>query len=143
MALMNVLAHLLAANGPIPNHPRWPLLIYPGAVTIAGPDPAAAFEELFARNRWPAVDVSHSLSRVMDLVVAPAHRAAAARLRQLLAAYESKRELIALGAYQQGSDRATDEALARIDRIEAYLRQARDERSGFDETVRALEDAVR
>jgi uncharacterized protein YjlB len=49
-----VVAHLLAAGGAIPNHPRWPLLIYPGAVTIAGADPAAQFEELFTRNGWPA-----------------------------------------------------------------------------------------
>ena len=48
---MNVIAHLLAANGPIPNHPRWPLLVYPGVVQLARPE---AFEELFTRNRWPA-----------------------------------------------------------------------------------------
>jgi uncharacterized protein YjlB len=54
LAAVNLLAHLLAADGAIPNHPRWPLLVYPGAVAIAGPDPAAAFEELFTRNRWPA-----------------------------------------------------------------------------------------
>lgn len=48
---MKVLTHLLAADGPIPNHPRWPLLIYPGAVTKISPE---AFEELFTRNRWPA-----------------------------------------------------------------------------------------
>lgn len=51
---MKLVAHLLAANGAIPNHPRWPLLIYPGAVTLAGPDPASLFEALFTRNRWPA-----------------------------------------------------------------------------------------
>ena len=50
----DVVAHLLAPDGAIPNHPRWPLLIYPGAVAIAGPDPALAFEEMFKRNRWPA-----------------------------------------------------------------------------------------
>jgi uncharacterized protein YjlB len=49
-----VIAHRLAPGGGIPNHPRWPLLVYPGAVAIAGADPAAAFEELFDRNRWPA-----------------------------------------------------------------------------------------
>ena len=49
-----VIAHHLAPGGTIPNHPRWPLLVYPGAVAIAGPDPAAAFEALFDRNRWPA-----------------------------------------------------------------------------------------
>ena len=51
---MNVIAHLLKPDGPIPNHPRWPLLVYPGAVSIEGTDPAAAFEALFARNHWPA-----------------------------------------------------------------------------------------
>lgn len=51
---MTVLAHPLAPDGAIPNHPRWPLLVYPAAVQLTGADPAAVFEELFARNRWPA-----------------------------------------------------------------------------------------
>jgi len=29
---VTVIAHLLAADGPIPNHPRWPLLVYPAAL---------------------------------------------------------------------------------------------------------------
>jgi len=49
-----VIAHHLASGGEIPNHPRWPLLLYPGAVAIAVADPATAFESLFDRNRWPA-----------------------------------------------------------------------------------------
>jgi uncharacterized protein YjlB len=49
-----VVANLLAPAGAIPNHPRWPLLVYPGAVAIAGADPALAFEALFDRHRWPA-----------------------------------------------------------------------------------------
>jgi uncharacterized protein YjlB len=50
---VHVIAHRLPAGGAIPNHPRWPLLVYPGAVKIEGPDPAAAFEALFQRNGWP------------------------------------------------------------------------------------------
>jgi uncharacterized protein YjlB len=49
-----VIAHLLAPAGAIPNHPRWPLLLYPGAVALEGADPATVFEALFDRNRWPA-----------------------------------------------------------------------------------------
>lgn len=41
---MKVLTHLL-------NHPRWPLLIYPGVLKDATPE---AFEELFTKNLWPA-----------------------------------------------------------------------------------------
>jgi len=54
LAGVNVVAHLLAPDGAIPNHPRWPLLVYPAAVPLSGADPAAIFEALFARNRWPA-----------------------------------------------------------------------------------------
>lgn len=51
---MRVVAHLLAPSGAIPNHPRWPLLVYQGAVALEGLDPAVAFERLFTGNRWPA-----------------------------------------------------------------------------------------
>jgi uncharacterized protein YjlB len=50
----DVVAYLLEPSGAIPNHPRWPLLVYPGAVEIAGDDPAAVFEHLFGTNHWPA-----------------------------------------------------------------------------------------
>ena len=49
-----VIAHHLAASGAIPNHSRWPLLIYTSVVAIAAADPAADFEALFDRNGWPA-----------------------------------------------------------------------------------------
>ena len=48
---MEVVAHLLAPHGAIPNHPRWPLLVYPGVLDQPTPE---AFEALFTRNRWPA-----------------------------------------------------------------------------------------
>ena len=48
---MQVVAHLLAAGGEIPNHPRWPLLIYAGVMETPT---AEAFEDLFNRNQWPA-----------------------------------------------------------------------------------------
>ena len=49
-----VIAHQLAASGAIPNHLRWPLLVYTGVVAISAADPAADFEALFDRNGWPA-----------------------------------------------------------------------------------------
>lgn len=51
---MKDIAHLLAPSGPIPNHPRWPLLVYAGAIELSGPDPAAIFEARFTKNAWPA-----------------------------------------------------------------------------------------
>ena len=91
-----------------------------------------------ARGRYPAVDVTVSLSRVMDSIVSPEHRDAARRLRALVATFEAKRDLVTLGAYAKGSDRELDEAIARMPRIEAFLRQDVGDRSPFDATLAAL-----
>jgi hypothetical protein len=40
-------------DGLIPNHPKWPLIIYKSAVRLPESlDPAAFFEELFESNGW-------------------------------------------------------------------------------------------
>jgi uncharacterized protein YjlB len=40
-------------DGFVPNHPRWPLTIYRGAVQLPEAfDPASVFEQLFARHGW-------------------------------------------------------------------------------------------
>ena len=93
--------------------------------------------ELAARNQWPAIDVLPSLSRVMNAVVDPEHRAAAGRLRELLATYERQRDLILLGAYQRGADPRTDDAIARMDAINAFLRQRTDEARAVRRDARA------
>jgi type III secretion protein N (ATPase) len=96
-----------------------------------------------ARGRYPAVDVSISLSRVMDAVVLPAHKDAAAHVRATIATYEAKRDLVALGAYAKGSDRELDLALARMPGIERLLRQDAREIVSFEETVRGLSEVAR
>ena len=95
--------------------------------------------ELAQRGHWPAIDVLQSLSRVMPAVSSEAHRAAATRLRELLAAYEGRRDLIALGAYERGSEPLTDRAIELLPAIEGYLRQRPDEASPFDASVAQLQ----
>jgi type III secretion protein N (ATPase) len=96
-----------------------------------------------ARGRYPAIDVTASLSRVMDSVVTSDHREAARRLRALVAVYEAKRDFVTLGAYTKGSDKELDEAMSRMPRIEAFLAQPSSEASAFDATVAGLVSAVR
>jgi type III secretion protein N (ATPase) len=96
-----------------------------------------------AGGRYPAVDVLASLSRVMPQVTSPEHRAAAERLRALLAAYERHRDLIALGAYARGADPDTDAAIERLPAIEAFLRQRPDEAEDPERTVAWLAELVR
>ena len=74
----------------------------------------------------------------MDAITTPAHRDAAARLRAHLALYESKRDLVMLGAYKRGSDPRLDAALSRIDAIESFLRQDKHEHASIDDAIAQL-----
>lgn len=96
--------------------------------------------KLASRNHWPAIDILGSLSRVMNRVVTHDHNTAAGKFRELLAAYESKRDLIALGAYEYGTDEKTDLAIDLIEDIEVFLKQDNEEFEAFAETVKRIED---
>jgi FliI/YscN family ATPase len=96
-----------------------------------------------ARGRYPAVDVTNSLSRVMSSIVDEPHRAAARSLRDMLALYESKRDLVLLGAYAKGTDRELDRAIERMPRIEAFLQQNSAEIAPFPESVQKMGAALK
>ena len=49
---------------------------------------------------------------------------------------------VKIGEYKQGTDRLADEAVAKIDRIRAFLRQRTDEHMGFDESLRLMRALV-
>jgi len=92
-----------------------------------------------ARGQYPAIDVTQSLSRVMDAVVVDRHAGAARKFRELLAAYEEKRDLIALGAYAKGSDQRVDRGIRALADVERFLRQAAADLAPFEQTVSELE----
>ena len=83
--------------------------------------------ELAHRSHYPAIDVLQSVSRLEGEIAEPHVRDAAIELRSLLAAYRDKRDLIAIGAYERGSDRLTDRAIELHDQITAFLRQRPEE----------------
>jgi type III secretion protein N (ATPase) len=91
-----------------------------------------------ARGHYPAIDVTVSLSRVMDAVVTREHALAARHLRSLVAAYEEKRDLLAMGAYARGSDPRVDRAIQAMPAIERFLIQRSDEIESFEGTRSAL-----
>lgn len=96
--------------------------------------------KLASRNHWPAIDILPSLSRVMSAVASSEHKRAAGEFREVLATYEAKRDLIALGAYQYGTDPDVDYAIDLIEELEAILKQGLEERTPMDETVEMMLD---
>jgi type III secretion protein N (ATPase) len=94
--------------------------------------------KLGAANHYPAIDVLASASRVMNAVVGGEHKAAAGRVRELLAKYAEVELLVKIGEYKRGADRVTDEAIDKVEAIRGFLRQRTDERAAFPQTLDAL-----
>ena len=94
--------------------------------------------QLAARNHYPCIDILNSASRLFTAVADEPQRNAAGQVRELLAAYEKAEDLINIGAYQVGSNRLIDLAVARRDQILLFLQQARDEPSALNEAVEQL-----
>ena len=86
-------------------------------------------------NRYPAIDILSSISRLMNEIVLPEHKAAAGRLRKMLSVYESNLDLVSIGAYKKGTNPELDEALERIRNIYDFLQQKTDESFTLEETV--------
>jgi flagellar protein export ATPase FliI len=96
--------------------------------------------ELAARNHYPAINILESASRVMSAVTDKPHRESAGTLRDTLATYRKNEDLILLGAYKSGTDERVDRAIARIEDINHYLKQATDEKSNLADSVQQLKN---
>ncbi|HVO48141.1 MAG TPA: flagellar protein export ATPase FliI [Steroidobacteraceae bacterium] len=89
-------------------------------------------------GHYPAIDVERSVSRAMHEISSPAQIQTARQLRQILATYEQHRDLIAIGAYQRGSDPRVDNAITLWPRIQKFLQQDMHERVDFAASLTAL-----
>ena len=90
------------------------------------------------RGRFPAINILKSVSRTMPRSADPAYLPVIMRGRQVMATYADMEELIRLGAYRAGSSPEVDEAIRLHEPLEAFLRQAKDEKSSLDDGYRQL-----
>lgn len=91
--------------------------------------------KLAAANHYPAIDVLASVSRVMNMVVTPEHKAMAGRMRELMAKYQEIELLVKIGEYKRGSDPLADQAIDKMDAIRHFLQQSTDEHCDFNEML--------
>jgi flagellum-specific ATP synthase len=99
--------------------------------------------DLAHRNHYPAIDVLQSVSRLTNELLTPEQREAAGSLREHLAVYKAREDLISIGAYAVGSDPKVDAAIAIQPDIEQFLKQNVEEHTPLDESLsRAVRLAV-
>jgi flagellum-specific ATP synthase len=97
---------------------------------------------LAGRGQFPAIDLVSSASRVMMDICAPAHLAAAARFRRLVALAEENRDLVLMGAYAPGADPELDLALALTPALAAFMAQDRHQRTDPADSIATLTQLV-
>jgi flagellum-specific ATP synthase len=93
-------------------------------------------------GQYPAIDVEASISRVMHDIVPARQLQQSRQLKRLLSTYEQNRDLVAIGAYRQGSDPRIDAAIAANAAILDFLRQDLHQRVGFADSVAQLDRLI-
>ncbi|MFP4044771.1 MAG: FliI/YscN family ATPase [Rhodosalinus sp.] len=88
------------------------------------------------RGRFPAVDLTRSVSRSLPAAASAEENAAILRLRALVAAHEGAEPMIRAGLYTEGSDAEVDQALRVWPEVERFL--AEPERQGIEQSFRRL-----
>lgn len=92
------------------------------------------------KNHYPAIDILQSISRVMNSIASKEHKAAAGKLKNVMATYQEAEDLINIGAYKKGSNREIDYAVSKIDAVNQFLRQGTMEKFNFEEEEKMLEE---
>jgi len=94
--------------------------------------------KLAEKGHFPAVDILRSISRLMKEVTHPEHQAAARTVRRLLAALHENEDLLAIGAYRQGTNKEVDIALTFRAQINSLLQQEINEQLSLEEIQNKL-----
>ncbi len=89
-------------------------------------------------NHFPAIDISASISRLMNELATDEHKALASKLRNTLSLYEKNEDLISIGAYKSGTNPSLDYAISKIDQINEFLMQKIEEVVSYEEMIEKL-----
>jgi flagellum-specific ATP synthase len=93
--------------------------------------------QLASQNHYPAIDILNSVSRLASDLVPRECLEKVGSFKRIMATYQEARDLIEVGAYRAGTSARIDEAIAMIDRCNAFLQQEVDDSFAYDD-VREL-----
>jgi flagellum-specific ATP synthase len=96
--------------------------------------------EIAERGRFPAIDISKSVSRSLPDAASKAELDILSKARRTIGIYEEARILIKSGLYESGTDNAIDYAIKTWPKIEAFLSSR--ESSSNDSAFKRLEDCL-
>ena len=130
-ALYTVLMEGDDINDPVVDTVRW---IIDGHIFLS--------RKIAAQNRYPAIDILGSVSRLFTEICDQDHMQSAAKMRELMAVYQDARDLIDVGAYEHGSNPKIDIAIRMMPEIDNFLRQRINDQVTMETTLGQLKDMM-
>ena len=94
--------------------------------------------KLAQQGIYPAVDISNSVSRLMNDLCLKEHLVSARKLRKLISIYQENQDLLLMGGYIQGQDADLDMAVQLWPKIVSFLHQDQSESFSFSQTGQLL-----
>lgn len=98
--------------------------------------------KIAAQNRYPAIDILGSVSRLFTEICDEEHMRAAGKMRELMAVYQDARDLIDVGAYEHGSNPKIDVAIRMMPEIDNFLRQRINDDVSMEATLSQLKEMM-
>ncbi|HIF9400692.1 TPA: flagellar protein export ATPase FliI [Photobacterium damselae] len=98
--------------------------------------------EMADAGHYPAIDVERSVSRVMPAIVTEEHMIMAKAVRQILSICRKNQDLVAIGAYKQGTDPNIDQAFSLKPRLDGFLQQGMKESVPYEMCVNMLRSTL-
>ncbi len=92
---------------------------------------------------FPAIDIEASVSRSMIAIADDMQIAVARALKELYSVYRQNRDLIAIGAYERGTDPKIDQALLAHEPLREFVRQPQSLKVSMDDSFRDLAQTAR
>lgn len=99
--------------------------------------------ELAAKGHYPAIDVLHSISRVMPEIVDAEYLQIVNLIKSHIATYKESEDLIIIGAYEKGSDTKIDLAIEKNDIYNEFLTQLIEEKAKYEDVVNRIKEIVK
>ena len=83
-----------------------------------------------------------SISRAMTEITEKQHQETVQRFKKIYSTYEQNRDLISVGAYQNGADARIDEAIGYYPRLTDYLQQDMHQSVTLEESLAQLDALI-
>ncbi|VEJ07948.1 Flagellum-specific ATP synthase FliI [Campylobacter lari] len=87
---------------------------------------------------YPPINIQNSASRVMGDIISNEHKLAARKFKRLNSLLKENEVLLRIGAYQKGTDKELDQAIAKKDFMQQFLSQNPEESFEFEDTINML-----